>query len=188
MAENPRKCKYVVLSDEQLKNKKKILENDSTVRQEKRADTSFRQFLAESGEDDLEYDQYTLKELDHHLGKFWFGLQNAKQEKYKVNTLQGFKYGINRVLKKKGLDIDITKDPAFANSQACFKAAILELKEEGLGVVNSAPEINEDGTFCYFHRKKLKQVIMIGKFKDNRQRHIFRNYYTCDNHHAGKQF
>lgn len=92
---------------------------------------------------------YPVKDLDNYLGKFFLGIEKEQGQKYKLNTLQSFRYGLNRLLKKRGYNMDITKDAAFANSQRCYAAACLELKEIGLGVVDSAPEITDDGKSKY---------------------------------------
>lgn len=144
-AKSGKKRNFNILSDDQVAAKKKKLENENTIKQEKRADTAFTLFLQASGETDLEYWDYDNNKLDKYLGKFFFGVEKAEGEKYKINSLQGFRYALNRILKKKGKKIDIVKDSVFAHSQKCYSAACLELKEEGLGVVDSAPEINDDG-------------------------------------------
>lgn len=140
-----KKRNFNILSDDEVAEKKRKLENENTIKQEKRANTAFTLFLEASGEENTEYWDYSLDKLDNYLGKFFLGVEKDEGQKYKLNSLQGLRYALNRILKKKGKKIDIIKDSAFAHSQKCYAAACIELKEEGLGVVDSAPEITEDG-------------------------------------------
>lgn len=145
-----KKRKFNILSDSDVAEKKKKLDNENTVKQEKRANTAFTLFLQAAGEEDLEYWDFTFDKLDNYLGKFFLGVEKEEGQKYKLTSLQGFRYALNRILKKKGKKVDIIHDSAFTNSQKCYAAACLELKEEGLGAIDSAPEINEDGMHDFF--------------------------------------
>lgn len=151
LASNPtqkkKKRPHKILTDDQVAAKKKKLENDNTVKQEKTAEQAFISFLEASECENTSFWLYPVKDLDNYLGKFFLGVQKAEGQKYKLNSLQTLRYALNRLLKKRGLLMDITKDAAFSNSQKCYAAACLELKEEGLGVVDSTPEINEDGKY-----------------------------------------
>lgn len=142
-----KKRNFVILSDEQVESKKAKLQNDNTIKQEKGAITAFQLFLEASGVENIEFWLFPIPYLDKYLGKFFLGVEKAEGQKYKLNSLQTFRYALNRVLKKRGLLCDITKDSAFAGSQRCYAAACLELKEQGLGIVDSAPEINDDGKY-----------------------------------------
>ena len=64
---------------------------------------------------------------------------------YSVNTLRNFKYALNRILRKKGHEFDITQSPSFKPVMDAFNNACKELKENGKGYVNSAEEITEEG-------------------------------------------
>ena len=75
---------------------------------------------------------------------------NYEGEMYSVNTLCGFMYRINRILKKFGHEYDIGKSVNFRKSQDLYKTAIKELKEFGKGYTKSAEEITENGNFYYF--------------------------------------
>lgn len=142
-----KKRSHNVLTDQQVEGKKKLLQNDNTLKQEKTAETAFISFLEAIGCENTSFWLYPVPDLDKCLGKFFLGVQTCEEKKYKLNSLQTIRYALNRLLKKRGLLMDITKDAAFANSQKCYAAACLELKEEGLGDVDSAPEITEDGKY-----------------------------------------
>lgn len=140
-----KKRTFKILTDDEVEGKKKKLENDNTVKQEKASETAFISFLEANGVEGTNFWLYPVKDLDNYLGKFFLGVEKEEGQKYKLNSLQSFRYGLNRLLKKRGYNMDITKDAAFASSQRCYAAACMELKEIGLGVVDSAPEINDDG-------------------------------------------
>ena len=161
MAEEPKqpqkKC-FKQLSDEELKAKRRDLQNSNTLNAEKCADKALKQFLAESGASSVEYYFFEEQDLVTWLSKFWFGarMMPEKDEEegklYSVSTLRSFKYAINRILKKHGHAFDITKSPFFKQCMDAFDDAVKELKEAGRGHVKSAEEIEENGKILpYFN-------------------------------------
>ena len=153
-----------ILSDEEIESKKQRFTNSNTTKQEERADRAFRKFLQECGAVSTEYWLYEEDELDNFLGKFYFGarkdidsddeeMRNLSDEekdvkrKYSANSLQAFRYGINRNLQKRGHVYDITSKGSisFRKSTDLYVKALKELKEDGLAEVKSHPEIAETG-------------------------------------------
>ena len=108
-------------------------------------------FLREIGYESIEYHLFEEEELSKMLSKFWFAARkkpdtnNSENEMYSVSTLCSFKYAINRILKKKDHEYDITKSPNFKPCMDAFEDAVKELKEHGKGHVNSADEITDEG-------------------------------------------
>ena len=152
----PSKKQFKQLTDQELTNKRRSLENNNTVNAEKCADKAFKQFLEECGAESTEYYFFEEDELSQWLSKFWFGVRmmpedNEEEEKfYSVSTLRSFKYAINRILKKHGHAFDITKSPFFKPCMDSFNDAIKELKEAGRGHVKVKEEISEEGISCLF--------------------------------------
>ena len=150
-SKSPPKKRFKQLSDEELKAKRRDLQNGNTLNAEKCADKAFKLFLEVSGSDSAEYYFFEEEELSKWLSKFWFGArmmpENGEEEGklYSVSTLRSFKYAINRILKKHGHSFDITKSPFFKPCMDAFNDAVKELKEAGRGHVNSAEEIEEHG-------------------------------------------
>ena len=64
----------------------------------------------------VHYEQYSIEELDKILGKFWFEIRQANKKHYRVQSMHHIRYGINRLLKSKGKQYDITSDPRFVRS------------------------------------------------------------------------
>ena len=147
----PPKKHFKVLSDNELALKRRQLMNENTLVAEKNVDTAFREFLREIGYESIEYHLFEEEELSKMLSKFWFAARKkpepnkTENEMYSVSTLRSFKYAINRILKKKGHEYDITKSPNFKSCMDAFEDAIKELKEHGTGHVNSADEITDEG-------------------------------------------
>ena len=138
------------------------MQNANTLNSEKRADKAFKQFLTDCGCESDKYYYFEEKELADWLSKFWFGARTIPEndeeegEMYSVNTLRNFKYAINRILRKKGHEYDITKSANFKNCMDSFNDAIKELKENGKGFVNSAEEILEEGISLNIFTIKVK--------------------------------
>ena len=132
-------------TEQELALKKARLCNQNTLNAEKHADKAFKDFLRETGAVSVEYTLYSERELDKYLTKFWFGARMEKNEYYQVNTLPSFRYGLSRILKNFGHELDITKSPSFQDSIEAFELAVKKLKEKGKGYVNSAKEITEQG-------------------------------------------
>ena len=72
-------------------------------------------------ENQTNYWNYTEPVLDNYLCKFWFGArkegddsedtdpqEEMKSRLYKANSLQSFRYGLNRILRQRGHLYDIT--------------------------------------------------------------------------------
>ena len=96
---------------------------------------------------------FEKKELAEWLSKFWFAArtQDIKNlQMYTVNSLKSFKYGLNRLLKKKGHEYDITKSPNFATCMDNFDLACKELKANGKAFVKNYEEIEDEGKYKLF--------------------------------------
>ena len=169
-----------ILTDAEIEEKKQKLTNSNTTKQEERADRAFRKLLEECGVESTEYWLYTEPELDYYLGKFYFGarkdidsddeqmqglsaLEKDVKRKYSANSMQSFRYALNRNLHKKGHSFDITSKTcmSFTKSNELFSKALKELKEDGLAEVKSYPEIEESGNktvqFDRIFMQKLKK-------------------------------
>ena len=156
MADEPVKKRFKQITDQELIQKRRSLENSNTVNAEKCADRAFKLFLQENGVDSVDYYFYEEEELSNWLQKFWFSARMLPEEgetegkMYSVGTLRSFKYAINHILKKHGHGFDITKSPFFKSCMDAFNDAVKELKEEGRGHVKSKEEISETGQFTRF--------------------------------------
>ena len=156
ITKSPEKKRFKVLSSAELKQKIVQPRNDNTEMAERRADKAFKLFLDECGCESNEYYYFEEKELSEWLSKFWFGARTKptkdqkEGEHYTVNSLRSFKYAINRILRKKGHEYDITKSAIFKSCMEAFDIAIKELKEHGKGYTKSSEEITEEGKFPHY--------------------------------------
>ena len=158
--------RFLCIKDDALEDKIKCSKNQNTEKSEKRAHRAFTKFLIAMGceEDATDYWNFSERDLDKYLSKFWLGAckdicednfdekdTEMKDRMYKANSLRNFRYGLNHILKSKGHLYDITdkRTASFAKSQQAFQDTIKKLKSEGKGDVDSYPEIEEDGKHFY---------------------------------------
>ena len=158
--------RFLILNDEDLQEKAKVLKNSNTEKCEKRATRAFTNFLIACGKDanNLDFWNYEPPELDTLLAKFWYGARkdiceneegnqdesedtDMKSRLYSANSLKNFRYGLNRVFRREGHNYDITEKNStlFPKSHQAYFNAITELKKEGKAEVKSKEEITEDG-------------------------------------------
>ena len=93
-----------------------------------------------------DYWNYTNKDLNEVLGKFWFAAHNQKGDHYKVTSLKHIRYALKRILQRKN-KIDILTHPNFSESQKLFKDACHELKKKGYGSIEHTEEIKPTGMY-----------------------------------------
>ena len=90
---------------------------------------------------------------------------------YSKNTLQNIRHALNRNLHDAGINVDITKDPTFVDSQKVYKDDCKELKAYRKAVVKSYPEIKHTGLLPYFFPRKFTTNVFI----------FFKNRNNCSN-------
>ena len=120
------------------------MRNQNTLKSDLKCERVLVKYLLAKGISE-EYWLMNEPDLNKLLSKFWFEVQTQEGEKYTVCSLAHLWYGINRMLKRKGHEYDIVHSSSFTGCQSAFSDACKELKEEGLGVVNSYKEIEPKG-------------------------------------------
>ena len=78
-----------------------------------------------------DYCNYTNKDLNEVLEKFWFAAHNQKGDHYKVTSLKHIRYALKRILQRKNK----------SESQKLFKDACHELKKKDYGSIEHTEEI-----------------------------------------------
>ena len=130
---------------EEVEEKQRSLQNKSIKSKEKTAIEHFKAYLQWAGED-LDFFNFPEDKLDAYLSTFWFNICSNAGELYKVKTLEGIRYSLNRALKDHGAKFDITsKSSTFQTSIHAFEDVKKELKKEGKGTVTHRPEITPQG-------------------------------------------
>ncbi len=150
--------KFAALSAEEVEEKQRSLQNKSTKSKEKTAIEQFKAYLQWAGKEDLDFFNFPEDKLDTYLSTFWFNVHSNAGELYKVKTLEGIRYLLNRALKDHGAKFDITsKSSTFQTSICAFEDAKKELKKEEKGTVTHRPEITPQGKWTQniFFTKKL---------------------------------
>jgi hypothetical protein len=118
---------------------------ENTLRSNKKAGNTLREYLKESGQDSkFEYGEVRLNEV---LGQFYINARkpDGNHYWYKISSLDNLRYGLNRYLRSPHYNktFNIIKDEAFNEANVNFKAATAELKRMGLRTVTHHPNINK---------------------------------------------
>ena len=155
-----------MITDDDLKSMQQSNQNKNTRNQDEKWERVFKLFLKEN---DIDEDFYAFdtKTLSTWLSKLWFGARQDntryKKEKsdesdepkrYRANNLRAMRYSINRLLKKKGKQFDVTTSDEFIPCQLAFEDAMKELKSLGLGYVLNHIEVAPDGKI-YFNSSNI---------------------------------
>ena len=157
----PKKKRFKLLTDAELTDKQKQLQNKNSLKNEKKAEKAFKLYLEEVGEEDNNFYTYTEAHFDYHLAKFWFAARTEKGDFYRVNSLENLRHSLNRALKRFGHAYDITKPEciSFTKSIKAFKDAISEFKKSGKGYVENTKEITPQGNQPLINKFTLKLAL-----------------------------
>lgn len=141
--------RFCEMTDEAVDQVREDVQKKNTLKSDKNANKLFIEYLkqrwSEEVENDFNYWKYDPSLLDKILEKFWFETRQQNGERYTVNSLQNLRYAINRNLKKRGAEFDITKTELFAKSQQAFEDACRLLKKLGFGNAKHYDEIKPAG-------------------------------------------
>ena len=161
-----RKRKFAPISEEQMQEKQRKLKNKSTLSKEEVAGNQFQSYLEYMGETDVNYMEYSVEKLNKYLSTFWFSVRTDSGDLYCLKTLEGLRYSINRLLKRKGAQFDICSraSEGFVTSNLAFEAAKKELKQEGKGVVKHIPDIAPERKCKLVKHDKILAYTMLEHF------------------------
>ena len=95
----PNKKRFKLHTDDELKQKQLDLQNKNSLKNEKKAERAFMEYLHEVGETDNNFYCFTEEQLDYHLSKFWFAARTEKGDYYRVSSLENMRHSLNRALK-----------------------------------------------------------------------------------------
>ena len=132
--------RFAHFSDEELRQKSLDVQNQNTLKNEKKAERAFKEFLEECGQENTNFYVYTESELDLHLAKFCFSALKKKDgDMYKASSLDTLWCGLNRALKRYSHEFDITSknSTSFIKSINAFDDSVTELKKHGKGFVKN---------------------------------------------------
>lgn len=146
--------RFVFMNDQQLKEKRDSLQKHNTVKADKKAEKTFMEWLSAQKED-LDYWNFSIQKLDKLLCNFYFEVRTVEGDRYKTASLGALRYGINRMLQKKGYDFDIIHGPEFCRSSSAFSDACKELKAMGKGKRDSYKEITLKGMCKRIQKSQL---------------------------------
>ena len=91
-------------------------------------------------------EELTVEQLDETLKKFYAEVRNKNGEEYSKNTLLGLRSGLERFLNgpPHNRGIQISKNPAFKNSNMMLEAKLKYLKQVGQHSVQHKPAIEPE--------------------------------------------
>ena len=155
-----KKRSFEDISDAQLCSLQESVQNPNTIKAERKAERMLREYLTFIGEPHDFY-SYDDEKLCYHLSKFWWAVHTDDDDYFKVGSLDTIRHALNRALKKKGKQFDITDDkhPIFSKCCKSFKDACADLKKRGKGFVKHTPEISMTGK-QFLHRYTLYTFVM----------------------------
>ena len=104
----PSRKRFKILTDEEMKEKQLSVQNINSIKNEKKAEKAFKEYLQQAGEVDINFYCYAEEKLDYHLSKFWFAARKKNEELYRVSSLENMRHSLNRALKRFGHNFDIT--------------------------------------------------------------------------------
>ena len=137
----PKKPRFATLSEDVMNSILKDKDSENTKKATDRAVRLFRKYWNEKNRSE-DFENYEISELEEALTKFYSEARNESGDLYKKSTLTNTRYGINRFLSEK--NIDIIKDHGFVNSNKMFKAMTVQLKREGKDDIDHHPPIEAD--------------------------------------------
>lgn len=163
------------MKDNEVEETREDLKNKNTMKADKAAHKLLIEYLeeiwAEHVNENYNYWLYDQRLLDKILSKLWFEVRQQNNDRYTVSSLRNLRYAINRNLKKRGAEFDITKSDNFINSQKAFEDACKLLKKLGYGVVKHYDEIIPAGeTQNYF--LPVKKTRQNGALTDLMKRYL----------------
>ena len=131
-------------TDEEVMEKRLKINAVNTLRSNKKAANTLREYLKESGQDS-DFEEFGEVHLSEVLGQFYLNARKPDGNHYKISSLENIRYGLNRYLRSPPYNktFDIIKDATFSDANVDFKAATAELKRMGLGTIDHHPSINE---------------------------------------------
>ena len=136
--------RFASFSSDEIQEKKRLLTPKTTIKSENTAANTFRDYLKEKGVNTM-FENFTKGELDTTLSSFYIEARTRQGDLYKATSMQSFRYGLNRYLKKteEHTRTDLILDAAFVASNESFKVAMQEIKKAGKAEIDRFPPITE---------------------------------------------
>ena len=130
-------------NEDDIEQKKLLCTPKNTLKCNDKAARALKDYLAEQGEDDTKFEQFSNEKLNKVLSRFYVNARTVHGNYYKASSLINIRHSLNRYLNGPPIsrDIDLIKDPAFKGANEAYKAAQKELKTMGKGSIEHYPSI-----------------------------------------------
>ena len=100
----PNEERFEFIDDDELEAKRLQLKNQNTIKSDTKCENKLINYLTLKNLD-TKYWLMEEAELDKILTKFWFEVKMIEGKKYTINSLTHLRYGINRCLKRKAMNM-----------------------------------------------------------------------------------
>ena len=136
--------RFAEFSAEEIEERRRLLTPIATTKSESNAASTFRAYLKEKCFE-TNFENFPKEVLDEKLSKFYVEARTKDGELYKKTSLDAFRYGMNRYLKKtsRSSTFDLLRDPTFTKSNESFKVALKEIKSAGKAEIDHKPPLSE---------------------------------------------
>ncbi|CAC5364615.1 unnamed protein product [Mytilus coruscus] len=141
VADDHAESRYASLEQDERDDIMENIETKNTKRQNTTAVKLFREYLTAKSKP-IEFEQYTVEELDDTLASFYLEMRSKEGKHYKKTTMQSYRQGLNRHIQK-CRDIDICNEDILKQSTKSFKGMTKELTRLGLAAFEYHPSIEE---------------------------------------------
>jgi hypothetical protein len=140
---------------EEVPEKRRMGVPETTRKADKQAAKAFRLYLREKGECE-DFENFSKEKLDEVLQTFYFNARQVNGQDYKTNSLETFRYGLNRYLRDdNNMPIDLINMPEFTMSNRNYKTAMNSLKAAGLGYTKHHEPLARDDLMKLYDIKYL---------------------------------
>ena len=133
--------RFVTYDEEGLSDFLETKQAKNTERSTKTALTLLETFCAETG---LSIHLDNAYMMDNTLQRFYAGIRKANGDFYKVTTMNGIRFGLQRHFLNTLKIFDIINDSDFKASNTCFKNVLIKIKQSGKGNITHYPEIEPE--------------------------------------------
>ena len=158
-----KKERFAELDEKSLENILKEKDAKNTQQATERCKRILDAYLQQKNLKRLE--EMTASELNTALYQFYAEVRTPSGEKYKTNSFQTIRHGLNRYTSSK-LNIDIVKGEEFKEANTMFSAVMKDLKKTGFGAVNHYPPVTDNDLNLmanYFKTWRSEPVVLLHK-------------------------
>ena len=195
----PGPTRFVAATEAQIGNFARKINAPSTDNSTDFAVKLLRSYCVETSTLFPEGDNFSEKELDKTLAKFYIGARTKKGELYKLNSMKGIRFSLQRYFLNK-IEIDIINNEKFKECNTVFENVLKAIKASGKGETKHYAEIEPEDLQKLFENMDvnnptgLQELVwfnimyfLIRRGREN-MRKMDRNSFSVSQDASGKKF